>query len=75
MTSDAAVVEPTIRYLPRRPTDSIRRPASASSTAAGGSGRVQRSSSTSALSIVRPTSLGLELAANGLDLGQLRHAQ
>ena len=58
MTSDAPSSSPTTRYLPRLPTASIRRPASASSTRAGSSGRVQRSSSTSAASIVRPTTSG-----------------
>ena len=58
MISAAPSSRRTIRYFPLLPTASIRRPASASSVAAGGSGRVQRSSSTSALSIVRPTSSG-----------------
>src|SRR5918995_1719289 len=48
----------TIRYLPRRPTDSMRRPVTARSTSRGGTGRVRRSSKTSIDSIRRPTSSG-----------------
>src|SRR3954451_19081404 len=46
------------RYLPRRSTASIVRPATARSTPCGGSGRVQRSSSTVASSIRRPVISG-----------------
>ena len=65
----------TIRYLPRRPSRSIRRPRTASATASGGAGSHQRGSSTSIA--LEPPALdgGRELAADRLDLGQLGHAR
>ena len=76
MTQRRAVVEAEAAGTCRaaRPPRSVR-PASAASIGAGGSGRVQRSSSTSSASIRAPDELGLELAADGLDLGQLGHAR
>src|SRR4249919_2997371 len=46
------------RYLPRLPSPSIVLPATALSTVAAGTGRVQRSSSTSSRSIARPSISG-----------------
>ena len=46
------------RYLPRRPSDSIRRPLTAAPSASGATGRDQRGSSTSSRSIRRPAISG-----------------
>ena len=48
----------TIRYLPRRSTPSIARPATASATSSGCAGSHQRGSSTSSRSSLRPSRWG-----------------
>ena len=62
-----------IRYLPRRRSCSTRRPTSGPSTSFGASGAVQRGSLTRYDDEHPPLQARRELAADGLDLGQLGH--
>ena len=73
MTRVSTAVEPQQQVLaaPSQPFD--RAAADRGAELAGGTGRDQRSSSTSSDSIRVPFQLRLELARDGLDLGQLGH--
>ena len=61
------------RYLPRRPTDAMDRPASSSAKACGSSGSTSLASCTSTRVDAAPRDALGELRADRLDLGQLRH--
>ena len=73
MTRNTSSSSANVRYLPRRSTDSITRPLTASSTWSGGAGAHQRGSYTVVARILPAGQAGRQLAAHGLDLGQLGH--
>ena len=73
ISSDRPESNPTIRYLPRRPTSATRSPTSSAATIAGSNGRTRRASRISTLLEACPLEHGRDRPADGLDLGQLGH--